>query len=72
MHVYLKHPCLLLMSAIVLRLEKLTGFEKEHLSSKNVTPERLCCAYFRAIADLKFHLGHIRVLTVIMTIKVKS
>ena len=37
------------------RIKKnLTGFEKECFSSKNVMPERLCSAYFRAIEDLKF------------------
>ena len=37
------------------RIKKnLTGFEKEHFSPKNVMPERLCSAYFRAIEDLKF------------------
>ena len=34
--------------------KKLTGVEKEHLSPKNVMPERLCSAYFRAPEDLKF------------------
>ena len=37
------------------RIKKnLTCFEKEHFSPKNVMPERLCSAYFRAIEDLKF------------------
>ena len=37
------------------RIKKnLTDFEKEHFSPKNVMPERLCSAYFRAIEDLKF------------------
>ena len=53
-HLYLKRLCLLLkMYATVLR-KNLTGLEKKYFSPKNVMPDRLCSAYFRAIEDLRF------------------
>ena len=69
-HVYLKH---LSTPDVCNRIKKnLTGFEREHFSPKNVMPERLCSAFFRAIEDLRFHHCQIRVLTTIMTIKLNS